>query len=123
VRARLYLDEDFVPDLARMLRAGGDDALSAHEIGALKWDDGRQLARATAEGRAVLTSNYADFLKLNDEWSRAGRSHAGIIISYHQYRRRELGALRRTVLAFLADVDAEQLRDTVLPLDPYRRDR
>jgi hypothetical protein len=75
------------------------------------------------DGRALLTFNYEDFLTIGTVWPLAGKQHMGIIVSYRQYSRPELGMLRRTVLALLAEVDAEQLRNTVLPLDPFRQER
>jgi predicted nuclease of predicted toxin-antitoxin system len=120
VKARLYLDEDIIPDLARMLRAYGLDAISVHETGALGLSDEEQLARASAANRVLLTSNYGDFRRIALDWARAGRSHPGIIISYHQYSRREIGTMARAVLALLNTVTAENLKDSVQVLDPFR---
>jgi hypothetical protein len=91
VTPRLYLDEDVVPELSRLLRSHGHDAISVHEIDGLHLEDPEQLERATNDGRALLTYNYHDFLRINEEWFLAGRSHAGIVISYRQYSRREQG--------------------------------
>ena len=120
MRPRLYLDEDVIPDLARILRSRGSDAISVHEIGALGLSDEEQLARASAEGRAILTFNYQDFLEIGEAWFLAGRNHAGIIISYHQYGRREIGDLLRAVLALMDVVSSEELRDTIHFLDQFR---
>ena len=121
MRARLYLDADVTPELARMLRALSEDVISAHEIGALELDDEDQLARATADGRAILTFNYRDFVMLDERWRASARTHAGIIISYRQYGREELGAARRAVRALLEAVTAEALYDAVLALDSFRQ--
>jgi hypothetical protein len=64
MRARLYLDEDVLPSLARLLRSHGVNATSAHEIGATGLSDEVQLGRAAEEGRAILSFNYYDFLLL-----------------------------------------------------------
>lgn len=120
MRARLYLDEDVLPELARVLRAAGHEVVSAHEVAALGVSDEEQLGRAAAEGRALLTFNYRDFLKLAREWFGAGRSHAGVV-SYGQYRHRELGELRDAVIALLETLTAEDLRDTVWVLDAFRQ--
>lgn len=121
MRLRLYLDEDVIPELARVLRSRGWDAVSAHEVGAFSLTDEEQLDRASAQGRAVLTFNYGDFLRIGREWLIANRPHAGIIVSFHQYQRRELGNLARLCLALLDAVSADNLRDSVLVLDDFRR--
>ncbi len=120
MRLRLYLDEDVIPELARILRSQGDDVVSAHEVGALRLSDEEQLTRATSEDRAILTFNYRDFLALGERSFLAGRAHAGIVVSYHQYHRRELGTLRRATITLLESVSAEDLRDSVYVLDQYR---
>ncbi len=120
MNARLYLDEDVVPDLARVLRSAGHDAISAHESGALGLSDEDQLLRATAEGRALLSFNYRHFILIARDWSEAGRPHSGIIVSYRQYRRRELRDLRRAVLHLVEVVTAEELENSVYALDQFR---
>ena len=120
MRARLYLDEDVLPELARVLRSAGHDAVSAHETGALGLSDEDQLARATAEGRVLLTFNCRDFIAIAQEWARADRTHAGIVVSYRQYRRRELGDLRRAAVRLLDAANREQLTNSVFVLDQFR---
>jgi uncharacterized protein with PIN domain len=119
VTARLYLDEDVLPELARLLRAAGHDAVSAHEEGALGISDEEQLVRATGQGRALVSFNYRHFIRLAREWSKEGREHAGIVVSFRQYRRRQLGELRRAVIRFLDSVDEGRLRNAVYVLDEY----
>ena len=120
MRPRLYLDEDVIPDLARLLRSRGFDAVSVHELDALSLTDEEQTARATADGRAILTFNYRDFIEIGESWFLAGRSHAGIVVSFHQYSRGEIGQLLRTVLTLLDTLRAEELRDTIQFLDQFR---
>jgi hypothetical protein len=95
VTARLYLDEDIVPELARILRSRGFDVVSVHEIGALGLPDEEQLRRA-ADARILLIFNYHDFLPIFSEWLAAGRNHAGIVVSYRQYRRNQLSLYWQT---------------------------
>jgi hypothetical protein len=41
----------------------------------------RELAVAAREGRALVSENVADFMRLYGEWGAAGRRHAGIVIA------------------------------------------
>jgi hypothetical protein len=122
LRARLYLDEDILPELARVLRSAGHDVISAHEAGALGLGDEDQLARAAADGRALLSFNYRHFLKIGRDWFVAGQPHAGIVVSYRQYRRVELRELARTVSTLLSMLAAEDLDNSIWILDQFRRD-
>lgn len=36
---------------------------------------------AAREGRALVSANVADFMRLYGEWGAAGRRHAGIVIA------------------------------------------
>ena len=76
--AILYADENFPFAVVVELRALGHDVLTAHAAGQAnqKIPDPAVLAFATARGRAVLTLNRGDYVKLH--WR--GRSHAGIIV-------------------------------------------
>ena len=118
MKPRLYLDEDVSPLLARLLRNLGHDVVSAHEVGTSGETDREQFRRATSGGRAILTYNYYDFEVIAREEAAAGRSHAGIIISYRQYTRRQLGALAALVAAFLESTTADELRNVTRALSP-----
>ena len=119
MRARLYLDEDVTPQLARLLRARGVDVVSAHERGTQEYLDDAQLEYAAAEQRAILTFNFVDYLRIGAEWYAAGREHAGIVVSFRQYSRRQFGGLLRTTLVLLNEVSAVELRGTVRVLDEF----
>jgi len=77
---KVYLDEDFSPNLAGLLRQRGIDATSAHEIGNTQLDDPAQLAYATREGRAIITANVVDFIELAHGAVRTNTEHAGIVL-------------------------------------------
>ena len=73
---RLFADENFPGPVVAGLRARGHDVVTLQETGAggLSVPDDVVLARATAEGRAVLTMNRRHFMVLH----RASSVHAGI---------------------------------------------
>jgi predicted nuclease of predicted toxin-antitoxin system len=71
---RLYLDENLSPKIAEQLRTRGVDAVCVGDLGMLGKDDAAHLARATAEGRVLVTADE-DFLRL----AAAGVEHAGIV--------------------------------------------
>ena len=77
---RLLLDEMLSGQIARQLREAGHDVTAVVEdrelIGIADED---VLARATADGRCVVTANVRDFAALHAQWASAGRSHAGIV--------------------------------------------
>jgi hypothetical protein len=76
--ARLYADEDFSYPVTERLRQLSHDDLTAHEAGQTGQgiQDTSVLAFATAAGRAVLTFNRRQFIRLHVELS----SHTGIIV-------------------------------------------
>ena len=75
--ARLYADEDFSQRVVVELRRLGHDVLTVHEAGQgnRQIPDEAVLAFAVAQGRAVLTSNRRDFIRLH----RKSSTHAGIV--------------------------------------------
>lgn len=80
---KLYLDEDVDPLLAQVLRDREVDCLSTREADRRGLSDADQLAFAISEGRAILTFNVKDFVRLAREYHDSGRHHPGIIVSNH----------------------------------------
>jgi hypothetical protein len=75
--AALYADENVAFPVVVALRAAGHDLVTALEDGRANQHipDPDVLARATGLGRAVLTGNRRDFVRLH----RASPVHAGIV--------------------------------------------
>lgn len=76
--ARLYVDENFPFAVVKGWRERGHDALTAAEAGNANraLPDEEVLAFAAREGRAVLTLNRRDFVRLH----RERPLHGGIIV-------------------------------------------
>jgi hypothetical protein len=76
--ARLFADEDFPLGTVEVLRSLGHDAVTTRDAGLANrgTSDPDILRAATAEGRAVLTYNRIDFMRLH----RQQLGHAGIIV-------------------------------------------
>ncbi len=75
--AQLYADEDFPYPVVERLRQLGHDVLTAFETGQANQaiGDADQLAYATSLGRAILTRNRRDYVRLH----KHSAHHAGII--------------------------------------------
>jgi Domain of unknown function (DUF5615) len=81
VGSPLLLDEMFSDAIAVRLRALGHDVRSVVAIRELvSSPDDKLLARATADGRALVTANIRDFVPLSTRSPFAGRPHAGLIL-------------------------------------------
>ena len=76
--ARLYSNENFPIPVAQELRRLGHDVITIQERGRANAavSDPDVLQLTTAEGRAVLTLNRKDFIRLHSQNSE----HAGIIV-------------------------------------------
>jgi len=76
--ALLFADENFPLPVVHALREKGHDVRTLQESGqgGLALPDEEVLRAATAEGRAVLTLNRKDFLRLH----RSAPNHAGIVV-------------------------------------------
>lgn len=82
---RLYMDKDSVSDaVVTALRRQGIDVVTTSDAGNDRLPDTDQLEFATANGRAIYTANVRDFAPLHARWIESGKSHAGIIVRYHQ---------------------------------------
>lgn len=76
--ARLYSNENFPLPAVEALRRLGHDVLTSHDAGKSNAGipDDEVLRFATENGRAVLTHNRQDFIRLH----RESADHAGIIV-------------------------------------------
>jgi hypothetical protein len=79
---KLLLDEMYPARLARALRERDVDAEGVDERGPLRGlADEELLVVAAREGRALVSENVADFMRLYGEWGASDRRHAGIVIA------------------------------------------
>jgi len=79
---KLLLDEMYPARLAQALRERGADAEAVDERNPLRGlSDEELLVVAAGEGRALVSENVADFMRLYGEWGAANRRHAGIVIA------------------------------------------
>ena len=95
--ALLYADENFDYPVVEVLRQLGHDVLTAQEDGRAATPDLDVLARAHAQGRAVLTFNRRHFERLH----RRGVDHSGIISAKHD---RDFAALAARIDAAIAGI-------------------
>jgi hypothetical protein len=114
---RIYTDEHIFRDLAKALRDRGYDAESCQEAGLAGKgiSDEGHLEHTARAGRAILTHDRSDFLRLDTEWKRTGRQHAGIIVAQPIA---DFGELLRRVERHLNTYPQEVQHDTLLWLDP-----
>src|SRR6266478_6173032 len=72
----LLADENFPRPVVERLRQAGQDVLTVQEAGLRRAQDERILEFGTSQGRAVLTINRFDFIRLHKRLTQ----HAGIIV-------------------------------------------
>jgi predicted nuclease of predicted toxin-antitoxin system len=116
---RLYFDRHIIARLAEDLRSRGYDVLTTEEAGLDSATDEQQLTFATNEKRAILTFNIRDFAPLHEQWSAAGRSHAGIIVS-RQLGSRQYGLLLQRMLRLLNHFTADELTSNFVHLEQFK---
>ena len=76
MHAKLLLDENLSPRVAKALCVDGVDAVHVRDRGFLGATDAQVLELVYNEDRALVTANVADFVKL----ARARALHAGIVL-------------------------------------------
>ena len=78
---KFYLDEDVSPRVAEIARGRCQlDVVSAHEEGAVGWDDAAQLRHAAEMSRCIVTRNRDDFIRETRSAYEAQSPHAGVLI-------------------------------------------
>lgn len=108
----LYMDEDAMDtDVVSILRSRGVDVLTAHEAEMLHKEDDKHLDYATEHNRVLVSFNAGDFQRLHKQYLKAGKSHAGIILSAQQ--KYSIGEYARRMLRLVAAKSAEDMRDHI----------
>lgn len=81
----IYLDEDSMQrGLIDALRLREVDVLTALEAGMIERRDEDHLQFAASQRRVLFSFNVSDYCRLDSEFRRAGRFHAGIILARQQ---------------------------------------
>lgn len=97
---RLCLDEHYSPQIASNLRDVGYDVVSVKERPELhSMSDVELLATMTAERRALLTENVADFVPLVTQRAADAEAHSGVIFSTNKTMPRSKATIGRYVEA------------------------
>jgi predicted nuclease of predicted toxin-antitoxin system len=105
-----YVDQMFQSDVADALRSQGNDVIRAADVGQERADDGEILARASREGRTLITldKDFGDWVVL------PLGEHPGVIrVKAHPATTPEVLAL---LLPFLAAHQQGEFRDHLIIL-------
>ncbi|QTA81465.1 Uncharacterized protein dnl_38020 [Desulfonema limicola] len=112
---KIYLNENLSWKISKALRECGYDVVSSHETGMNAEEDDIQFEFAVSEKRAVVTNNFADFVKLCSEYSSSGKDHYGVIFTT-KYTTSEI--IRRLRI-LLKTMTAEQLKNQIRWLNEF----
>ncbi len=106
--ALLYADEHFPVQTVAELRRLGHAVVTIQEDGqaGLKWPDSEVLRRATELGRAVLTLNRRDFIRLHGK----NPNHAGIIACTQDLDFAQLASRIHSAISTKAALSGELVR-------------
>ncbi len=108
----LYFDDDSESvRVSRALAALGFDVLRATNAGMRGKSDAAHLEFAADAGRALVTGNRGDFLRLHGQYLHAKREHAGIIIILQQHY--SIGEQIRRLQRLLEAKSAAEMRNWV----------
>jgi hypothetical protein len=114
-----YLDESVTVVLAKVLAQHGVVCLTVRVAGHLGKPDEFQLSVAAREHRVLFTHDTHDFSRLAGDWTAAGRTHAGILLT-HQLPLRNLILRFR---AFLLRGPSHDYTNQILWLPPVLKEK
>lgn len=109
---KLVLDEHLSPTIAVELRRRRHEVVAAAEVGLSQQSDAALLARAVAEGWAVVTANYGDFRELHRLYLSRGEHHLGIVFVPRRFSLAQSGF--GLIIAALDKLLNEHVNDTAL---------
>jgi hypothetical protein len=107
---RLLIDEMYPPAVAEQLRKAGHDAVSIHDDSNTRgMDDAAVCGLALSAGRAVVTENAADFLRILRDLVAAGEHAPTLVItSNRSFPRHPVSFIGQAVRALCAFCEAHQ---------------
>jgi predicted nuclease of predicted toxin-antitoxin system len=110
---KLLIDEMYPPAVAEQLRKAGHDVVSVHDDANVRgMDDQAVCGLALSAGRAVVTENAADFLRILRDRTAAGESAPALLItSNRSFPRYPASFTGRAVRALCAFCEAHQGAD------------
>lgn len=112
---KIYLNENLSWKIAKALREYGYDVVSSHEVGMDAQEDDVQFDFSVSEKRAVLTNNFADFVRLCDEYASAGKEHYGVIF----ITKCTTGETIRRLKNLMKNVTARQMKNQIRWLNKF----
>jgi uncharacterized protein with PIN domain len=111
------LNENLGDEIAQRLRMNGVDAVSSHETSMDTKDDDAQMQFAVSQGRAIVTINNRDFVRINAKYKANGWEHYGIILSNDI----DHSVIYRRLLKLTANLQAEDIKNRIIRLHDFRR--
>ncbi|NUO84320.1 DUF5615 family PIN-like protein [candidate division KSB1 bacterium] len=111
------MNENLSDEIAQRLRMNSVDTVSSHETGMDTQDDEAQMQFAVSQGRALVSINKKDFIRINAIYKAKGWEHAGIILSTDI----DHSTIYRRLLKLAGDLQAEDLENRVIRLHDFRR--
>ena len=103
---RLLLDENVDRRVAAALVARGLDVVHALDAGLAEAPDVAVFDWAIAQGRVVVTRDYADFSRLAEVAQRQGRSFPGVLLLSRALRPGDVGASAAGIERFVRGASA-----------------
>jgi predicted nuclease of predicted toxin-antitoxin system len=105
---KLLLDEHVSPRVAEALRTSGHGVVPVSESELLRGrSDEEMLERASGARQALVTHNFADFLKISADWAKTGREHFGVVLVPIGFQRRGVGAYVRALEVLLESHESD----------------
>lgn len=112
---KLYLDENIPEAIAIALRLRGYDVLTVKEANLKGLSDKDQLIYATKKGRALVTFNVADFVKLHNEFIKSSKAHKGIILS----KQLHIGLVIKGLIKLLNNINKSSIENNIIWLNKW----
>lgn len=119
---RLYLDEDVQRQaLVKALLDAGVEIMTTTEAGNVGQNDDQQLSWAAARAYTLYSFNVRDFNRIHTAYMTQSKEHSGIILAQRQGY--SIGDQLRGLKLLVADLSAEDIKDQLVFLGSYIRDR